>query len=63
MRKYAAIRAEDLYVIYLLAQTDRLDRDRFWRELFSTTGPFKMRPYWEQLSEEEKEELMNLQQA
>lgn len=63
MRGYAAIRTEDLYVLYLLDRTSRLDRDKFWRELFSTKGPFDMRPYREKLSVEEKGQLENLPQA
>lgn len=62
-RGYAAIRSEDLYVVYLLNRTGRLDRDGFWRELFSTTGPFDMRPYREKLTVEEKGQLENLPQA
>ncbi len=60
MRGYVAIRSEDLYVLYLLDQTGRLDRGAFWHGLFSTKGPFDMRPYWEDLSEEEKELLSGL---
>ncbi len=60
MRGYAGIRSEDLYVLYLLDQTGRLDRAMFWRGLFSTRGPFDMRPFWEDLSEEEKEQLSGL---
>jgi hypothetical protein len=63
MREYAGIRTEDLYVLYLLDQTDRIDRDAFWRELFSTKGPFDMRPYWKQLSEAEKAQFSNLPQT
>jgi hypothetical protein len=57
MRGYAAIRSEDLYVLYLLDRTSRLDRNALWRGLFSTKGPFNMRPYWAGLSEEEKNQL------
>lgn len=60
MRGYAGIRSEDLYVLYLLDQTDRLDRDQFWRELFSTKGPFDMRPYRKRLTDEEEDRLANL---
>lgn len=60
MRGYVAIRSEDLYVLYLLDRTGRLDRDVFWHGLFSTKGPFDLQPYWEDLSEEEKEQLSGL---
>ena len=60
MHGYAAIRTEDLYVLYLLDRTGRLDRDEFWRDLFSTKGPFDMRPYREKLTAEEQEQLENL---
>jgi hypothetical protein len=63
MRGYAAIRTEDLYVLYLLDRTGRLDRDRFWRKLFSTKGPFDMGPYRKKLTDEEKDQLENLPQA
>ena len=54
---FAAIRSEDLYVLYLLDRTNRLDRDEFWRSLFSTKGPFDMRPYRKQLTDDEKDQL------
>ncbi len=60
---YAAVRTEDLYVLYLLDRTGRLDRDEFWRELFSTKGPFDMRPYRGKLSAEEQEQLEGLPQT
>jgi hypothetical protein len=63
MRGYAGIRSEDLYVIYLLDRTDRLDRDEFWRGLFSTKGPFEMRLYREKLTAEEQEQLVNIPQT
>jgi hypothetical protein len=62
MRGYAAIRTEDLYILYLLDRTDRLDRDVFWRELFSTKGPFDMSLYRRKLTDEEKDQLENLPQ-
>lgn len=55
MRGYAAIRTEDLYILYLFDRTGRLDRDRFWRELFSTKGPFDMGPYRKKFTDEEKD--------
>ncbi len=61
MRGYAAIRTEDLYVLYLLDRTGRLpDREDFWRALFSTEGPFDVRPYRKRLTEEEAHQLNNL---
>lgn len=63
MRGYAGIRSEDLYVLYVLDRTGRLERDQFWRDLFSTKGPFYMRPYHEKLTDEEKGLLENLPQA
>lgn len=60
MRGYAAIRTEDLYILYLLHRTERLDRDVFWRELFSTKGPFDMSSYRKKLTDEEKDQLENL---
>lgn len=63
MRGYAAIRTEDLYILYLLDRTGRIDRDEFWRQLFSTTGPFNMQLYREKLTDEEKGQLENLPQA
>lgn len=57
---FAAIRTEDLYVLYLLDKTSRLDRDQFWLTLFRTKGPIDMRPHWALLSEKEKAQLSNL---
>jgi hypothetical protein len=62
MHGYAAIRTEDLYALYLLDRTGRLDRDEFWRDLFSTKGPFDMHPYREKLTDEEKDQLGYLPQ-
>lgn len=60
MRGYAAVRTEDLYVLYLLDQTGRLpDREEFWRALFAAEGPLDARPYRERLAEEEREQLDN----
>lgn len=60
MRGYAAVRTEDLYVLYLLDQTGRLpDREEFWRALFAAEGPLDARPYRERLSDEEREQLDN----
>ena len=61
--EFAAIRSEDLYVLYLLDRTNRLDRDGFWRELFSTKGPFDMSPYRKKLTVVEKDQLENLSQG
>jgi hypothetical protein len=44
MHGYAAVLTVDFYAVYLFDQTGRLDRDEFWRQLFSTKGPFDMRP-------------------
>jgi hypothetical protein len=63
MRGHVGIRSEDLYILYLLDQTDRLDRNEFWRELFCTKGPFDMREYCKKLTQEEKANLENLPQA
>jgi hypothetical protein len=57
LRNFAAIRSEDLHVIYLLDRTDRLNRDEFWQQLFSTRGIFDMRPYQGKLTTEEGEQL------
>jgi len=62
MHGYAAILTGDLYALYLLDRTGRLDRDEFWRQLFSTKGPFDMRPYREKLTDEEKDQLGYLPQ-
>lgn len=62
MRGYAAIRTEDLYTLYLLDRTGRLDRDKFWRSLFSTKGPFNMRPYLNELTDKEKGQMESLPQ-
>jgi hypothetical protein len=62
LRQFAAIRSEDLYVLYLLDCTDRFDRDEFWRRLFSTTGAFDMRPYRKKLTDEENQHLGELPQ-
>ncbi len=60
MRGYAAVRTEDLYVVYLLDRTGRLpDREEFWRALFAAEGPLDMRPYLRRLSDEEREQLDN----
>jgi hypothetical protein len=63
LRGYVGIRSEDLHVLYLLDRTGRLDRSEFWRDLFSTKGPFDMRPYREKLTDEEKDLLGNMPQA
>ena len=63
LSEFAAIRPEDLYVLYLLDRTGRLDRDEFWRSLFSTKGPFDMRPHREELTDEGKDQLEDLPQA
>jgi hypothetical protein len=60
MRGYVGIRSEDLYVLY---RTRRLDRGEFWRELFSTKGPFDMRSYRKRLTAEELDQLENLPDA
>jgi hypothetical protein len=57
MGGYAAIRTEDLYALYLLDRTGRLDRNLFWRKLFTTTGPLDMNPYWKKLTNDEKDQL------
>lgn len=62
MHGYAAIRTEDLFALYLLDQTGRLDREEFWRDLFATKGPFNMRPYRKRLTDEEKSQLGHLPQ-
>jgi hypothetical protein len=62
LREYAGLRTEDLYTLYLLDRTGRLDRDEFWRALFSTKGPFELRPYREKLTAEEQDQLENLPQ-
>ncbi len=54
MRGYAASRTGDLYVLYLLDLAGKLDRDEFWRGLFSTKGPFAKRPYRKKLTAGEK---------
>jgi hypothetical protein len=59
LRSYGGVPAH----LGLLNRTGRLDRDEFWRELFSTTGSFRMRPYREKLTVEEQEQLENLPQA
>lgn len=56
-RRHAAIRSEDLYVLYLLDRRDEFDREGFWRELHGTRGPFDARPYREKLTPAEKEQL------
>jgi len=63
MRGHVGIRSEDLYILYLLDRTRRLDRNEFWRELFSTKGPFDMRRYRNRLTEVEKAHLEKLPQA
>jgi hypothetical protein len=45
--QFVAIRAVDLYVLYLLNAAGRLDVDRFWQELFDTNGVFNSKPYYE----------------
>jgi hypothetical protein len=42
LQSLAAIRAEDLYDIYLADTESRLDRELFWRALFKTVGVFDM---------------------
>ncbi len=63
MRGYAAIRTEDLYVLYLLDRTGRLGRDEFWRGLFSTKGPINMRPCREKLTAEKAQQLEGIPQT
>jgi hypothetical protein len=63
MRGHVGIRSEDLYILYLLDRTGRLDRNEFWRELFGTKGPFDMQRYRKRLTEVEKAYLENLPQA
>jgi len=62
MHGYAAVLTGELYVLYLLDRTGRLNRAEFWRQLFSTKGPFDMRPYHEALTGEEKEQFGHLPQ-
>lgn len=58
MRGYGAIRTEDLYLLYLLDRTGRLDdREDFWKTLFKAQGPLDVRPYWERLTEDEAQQL------
>jgi hypothetical protein len=59
-RRHAAIRSEDLYVLYLLNRRGELDREEFWRKLYETRGPFDMRPHRKKLTAEEVEQLENL---
>ncbi len=42
---FVTIKAEDLYVLYVLKATDRLDTDEFWRRLFDTDGVFDIGTY------------------
>lgn len=60
LRQFAAIRSEDLYILYLLDRTERLDRDEFWKRLFSTTGAFDMKPYRKKLTDEEAKQISEL---
>lgn len=55
--RHAVIRSQDLYVVYLLASRDDLDREEFWRGLFEAEGPFDMARYGAKLDEEEAEQL------
>ena len=56
-RRHAAIRSEDLYVLYLLDRRDEFDREGFWHALHGTRGPFDARPYREKLTAQEAEQL------
>lgn len=59
-RRHAAIRSEDLYVLYLLDRRGELDREGFWRALHETRGPFDARPYREKLTAAEAERLASV---
>jgi hypothetical protein len=49
LQEIVAIRAEDLYVVYCLDQRGALDRDAFWRQVFTTDGVFDASMYHQAL--------------
>ncbi len=42
---FVAVKAEDLYILYVLKARGRLDIDEFWGRLFDTNGVFDIAPY------------------
>lgn len=47
LHNFAALRSEDLYLIYVLHSLGKLDTNRFWQDLFNKNGVLDVGPYIE----------------
>lgn len=45
LSEICAIKTEDLYMIYLLKQSGKLDINKFWKEFFETNGIFDIKQF------------------
>jgi len=56
LSEICALKTEDLYSLHLLNARGKMDRDKFWRDLFETNGIFDMKNYRDALSLKEETE-------
>lgn len=56
LSEICAIKTEDLYLIYLLKQENKLDSDNFWKTLFGTNGIFNIKDFLQTQREEESKQ-------
>ena len=56
LSEICAIKTEDLYTIYLLKQSGKLDIEKFWKTLFETDGIFDIKQFLPAQEEERKEQ-------
>lgn len=56
LSEICALKTEDLYFLHLLNDRGKMDRDKFWRDLFETNGIFDMENYRDALSPTEETE-------
>lgn len=56
LSEICAIKTEDLYMIYLLKQENKLDIDKFWKAFFETNGIFNIKQF---IPSQDKEEKMS----
>ena len=51
-KKMVVVRSMDLYCAVMLAMLQRLQKEKFWDDLFSSEGAFDCQKYWEQMPAE-----------
>jgi hypothetical protein len=54
LSEICAIKTEDLYTIYLLKQSGKLDANKFWKVFFETNGIFDIKQFLPTQEEEQK---------